>query len=102
MVPVNLPRGPWLAPFLSYVRPHESSGTALLRRVWSTPCGGMPSPWRRQRAVGRRRTRLEVSHARGFSKFVSRQSEMASLEAALEQAVWVSSGSQPTNLPVGK
>ncbi|HBZ70503.1 MAG TPA: hypothetical protein DEP35_12540 [Deltaproteobacteria bacterium] len=46
----------------------------------------MPSPWRRQRAVGRRRTRLEVSHARGFSKFVSRQSEMASLEAALEQA----------------
>jgi hypothetical protein len=37
--------------------------------------------------VGRMRTRLEVSHARGFSKFVGRQSEMASLEAVLEQAL---------------
>jgi class 3 adenylate cyclase len=37
--------------------------------------------------VGRMRTRLDVSHARGFSKFVGRQSEMASLEAALEQAI---------------
>ncbi|MGH7895782.1 MAG: adenylate/guanylate cyclase domain-containing protein, partial [Candidatus Binatia bacterium] len=36
--------------------------------------------------VGRMRTRLEVSHARGFSKFVGRQSEMAALEAALERA----------------
>ncbi|HSD11511.1 MAG TPA: AAA family ATPase [Candidatus Binatia bacterium] len=33
------------------------------------------------------RTRLEVSHARGFSKFVGRQSEMAALEAALERAI---------------
>ncbi len=37
--------------------------------------------------VGRMRTRLEVSHARGFSKFVGRQSEMAALEAALERAI---------------
>jgi len=37
--------------------------------------------------VGRMRTRLDVSHARGFSKFVGRQSEMASLDAALEQAI---------------
>jgi adenylate cyclase len=37
--------------------------------------------------VGRMRTRLEVSQARGFSKFVGRQSEMAALEAALEQAI---------------
>ncbi len=36
--------------------------------------------------VGRMRTRLDVSHARGFSKFVGRQSEMAALEAALERA----------------
>jgi hypothetical protein len=36
--------------------------------------------------VGRLRTRLDVSHARGFSKFVGRQSEMAALEAALERA----------------
>ena len=33
------------------------------------------------------RTRLDVSHARGFTKFVGRQSEMAALEAALEQAI---------------
>ncbi len=33
------------------------------------------------------RTRLEVSHARGFSKFVGRQSEMTVLETALEQAI---------------
>jgi class 3 adenylate cyclase len=37
--------------------------------------------------VGRMRTRLDVSHARGFSKFVGRQSEMAALEAALERAL---------------
>jgi class 3 adenylate cyclase len=37
--------------------------------------------------LGRLRTRLQVSHARGFSKFVSRQREMAALEAALEQAI---------------
>src|SRR5881296_3029989 len=33
------------------------------------------------------RTRLDVSHARGFSKFVGRQSEMAALEAALQHAI---------------
>jgi adenylate cyclase len=37
--------------------------------------------------VGRMRTRLEVSQARGFSKFVGRQSEIAALEAALKQAI---------------
>src|SRR3989475_1025994 len=37
--------------------------------------------------VGRMRTRLDVSHARGFSRFVGRQSEMAALEAGLEQAL---------------
>ena len=37
--------------------------------------------------VGRMRTRLDVSRARGFSKFVGRQSEMAALEAALERAI---------------
>jgi Adenylate and Guanylate cyclase catalytic domain/AAA ATPase domain len=37
--------------------------------------------------VGRMRTRLDVSHVRGFSKFVGRRSEMAALEAALEQAI---------------
>jgi hypothetical protein len=37
--------------------------------------------------VGRVRTRLDVSCARGFTKFVVRQSEMAALEAALGQAI---------------
>jgi class 3 adenylate cyclase/tetratricopeptide (TPR) repeat protein len=36
---------------------------------------------------GRVRTRLDVSHARGFAKFVGRQTEMAALEAALERAI---------------
>ncbi|NIQ90348.1 MAG: adenylate/guanylate cyclase domain-containing protein, partial [Deltaproteobacteria bacterium] len=36
--------------------------------------------------VGALRTRLEVSRARGFSKFVGRDREMASLESALAQA----------------
>src|SRR5262249_54437841 len=39
------------------------------------------------RGVGRMRTRLDLSRARGFSRFVGRQSEMAALEAALEQAI---------------
>ena len=37
--------------------------------------------------MGRLRTRLDVSRARGFTKFVGRQSEMAALEAALEHAI---------------
>src|SRR5262249_39914921 len=37
--------------------------------------------------VGRVRTRLEVSRARGFSKFVGREAEMKVLETALEQAI---------------
>src|SRR5262245_28629863 len=37
--------------------------------------------------IGRLRTRLDVSRARGFSKFVGRQSEMAALEAAFERAI---------------
>src|SRR5262245_3795809 len=37
--------------------------------------------------VGPVRTRLEVSGARGFSRFVGREAEMASLEAALVRAL---------------
>jgi class 3 adenylate cyclase/tetratricopeptide (TPR) repeat protein len=37
--------------------------------------------------VGALRTRLDVSRARGFSKFVGRTDEMAALEAALERAI---------------
>jgi class 3 adenylate cyclase len=38
-------------------------------------------------AVGRVHSRLDVSGARGFTKFVGRQSEVAALEAALERAI---------------
>jgi class 3 adenylate cyclase len=38
------------------------------------------------RGVGALRTRLEVSRARGFTRFVGRDREMASLESALAQA----------------
>jgi len=38
-------------------------------------------------AVGKLHTRLDVSRARGFSKFVGRANEMAALEAALERAI---------------
>src|SRR5437867_8912720 len=37
--------------------------------------------------VGRMRTRLDVSRARGLSRFVGRRDEMAALEAALARAV---------------
>src|SRR5262249_20738603 len=37
--------------------------------------------------MGRMRTRLDVSHTRGFTKFVGRQSEMGALETALERAI---------------
>src|SRR5262245_7934195 len=37
--------------------------------------------------IGKVRTRLDVSRARGFTKFVGRQREMAALEVALEQAI---------------
>ncbi len=39
------------------------------------------------RGVGRLRTRLEMSRARGFSRFVGRSDEMATLQAALDRAV---------------
>ncbi|HSD11322.1 MAG TPA: AAA family ATPase, partial [Candidatus Binatia bacterium] len=39
------------------------------------------------RGVGQLRTRLEVSRARGFSRFVGRSHEMASLQAALAKAI---------------
>src|SRR5262249_16865547 len=46
-----------------------------------------PPPLVRREGVGRVQPRLEVSRARGFTKFVGRQSEMAALEATLEKAI---------------
>jgi len=65
------------------------SGYFQLRDLGETRIKGLSDPLRvfELEGVGRMRTRLDVSHARGFAKFVGRQSEMAALEAALEQAI---------------
>jgi hypothetical protein len=65
------------------------SGYFQLRDLGQTRIKGLIDPLRvfELEGVGRVRTRLEVSHARGFSKFVGRQSEMTVLETALEQAI---------------
>ncbi len=65
------------------------SGFFQLRDLGSFEIKGMRDPVRvhELEGVGRARTRLDVSQARGFSKFVGRQSEMAALEAALERAI---------------
>src|SRR5262249_15074346 len=65
------------------------SGYFKLRDLGETRIKGLNDPLHvfELEDVGRIRTRLDVSRARGFTKFVGRQSEMATLEAALEQAV---------------
>src|SRR5262249_2844067 len=79
------------APGSAYITEHTAklvSGFFQLRGLGSFEIKGMRDPVRVHEltGVGRVRTRLDVSRARGFSKFVGRQSEMAALEAALEQA----------------
>ncbi len=66
-----------------------SSGYLQLRDLGETRIRGVSDPLHvfELEGVGRMRTRLDVSHARGFSKFVGRSSEMAALEAALERAI---------------
>src|SRR5262245_53696412 len=65
------------------------SGYFQLRDLGETRIKGLRDPLHvfELEGVGRVRTRLEVSRARGFTKFVGRQSEMAALESALEQAI---------------
>jgi adenylate cyclase len=65
------------------------SGYFQLRDLGATRIKGLTDPLHvfELEGVGRMRTRLDVSHARGFSKFVGRQSEMAALEAALERTM---------------
>src|SRR6266511_25566 len=64
------------------------SGYFALRDLGKTRIKGLNDPLHvfELEGVGRMRTRLDVSHARGFSKFVGRQGEMTALEAALQQA----------------
>jgi class 3 adenylate cyclase/tetratricopeptide (TPR) repeat protein len=64
------------------------TGYFALRDLGETRIKGVSEPLHvfELEGVGRMRTRLEVSHARGFTKFVGRSNEMAALEAALERA----------------
>jgi hypothetical protein len=66
-----------------------AEGLVQLEDLGNVTVKGVKEPLRvyELRGIGRLRTRLEVSYARGFSKFVGRRSEMAALEAALEQAI---------------
>src|SRR6266542_241898 len=80
------------APGSAYLTEHTAklvSGFFQLRDLGSFEIKGMRDPVRvhELEGVGRIRTRIDESHARGFSKFVGRQSEMAALEAALDQAI---------------
>ena len=56
-----------------------ASGHFQLRDLGETRIKGLSDPLRvfELQGVGRVRTRLDVSNARGFTKFVGRQSEMA-------------------------
>jgi class 3 adenylate cyclase/tetratricopeptide (TPR) repeat protein len=65
------------------------SGYFSLRALGETQIKGLtePFPVFELEGLGQVRTRLDLSRARGFTRFVGRASEMAVLEAALERAV---------------
>ncbi len=65
------------------------SGYFTLRGLGASRVKGTSDPLQvfELEGVGRVRGRLDVSRARGFSKFVGRSHEMAALEAALDRAV---------------
>jgi len=78
-------------PGTAYVTEHTAalvSGYFELEDLGRSKIEGSAEPLRifALRGVGALRTRLEVSRARGFSKFVGRGGEMATLESALAQA----------------
>jgi class 3 adenylate cyclase/tetratricopeptide (TPR) repeat protein len=64
-------------------------GLVQLEDLGKVTVKGVKEPLRvyELRGIGRLRTRLDVSRARGFTKFVGRNSEMAVLEAALDRAI---------------
>src|SRR5262249_18799001 len=75
----------------TYLSEHTAklvSGYFQLRDLGETRLKGLNDPLHvfELEGVGRLRTRLDVSRWRGFTKFVGRQSELAALEAALENA----------------
>jgi class 3 adenylate cyclase len=65
------------------------AGYFALRDVGETRIKGLGDPLHvfELEGLGRVRTRIEVSRARGFTRFVGRQSEMTVLETALERAI---------------
>jgi tetratricopeptide (TPR) repeat protein len=80
------------APGSAYVTEHTAklvSGFFQLRDLGSFEIKGMRDAVRvyELEGAGRMRTRLEVSQARGFTKFVGREGEMTVLETALERAI---------------
>jgi hypothetical protein len=82
---------PWRRPAASWTE-HTAklvSGFFQLRDLGKLTVKGVKELVRvyELQGLGRLRTRLEVSRARGFTKFVGRHSEMATLGAALERAI---------------
>jgi class 3 adenylate cyclase len=80
------------APDRAYLTEHTAKlveGQFALHDLGKLTVKGVKEPLRvyELQGPGRLRTRLEVSRARGFSKFVGRAGEMASLEAALSGAL---------------
>jgi class 3 adenylate cyclase/tetratricopeptide (TPR) repeat protein len=76
----------------TYLSEHTAklvSGYFQLRDLGETRLKGLNNPLHvfELDGVGRVRSRLDVSRARGFTKFVGRQGEMVALENALQQAI---------------
>ena len=79
-------------PGKAYLSEHTAKlveGLVALQDLGKLAIKGLKEPLRvyELRGIGRLKTHLEVSRARGFSKFVGRSSEMAVLESALERAL---------------
>jgi class 3 adenylate cyclase len=80
------------APDRAYLTEHTAKlveGLVSLQDLGKLAIKGAKEPLRiyELQGIGRLHTRIEVSWARGFSKFVGRSSEMAVLEGALERAL---------------
>jgi hypothetical protein len=76
----------------TYVSEHTAAlakGFVTLQDLGRLTLKGVKEPVRvyELQGVGKLRTKLEVSRAQGFSRFVGRADEMAALEAALTRAI---------------
>src|SRR5262245_15348893 len=76
----------------TYVSEHTAAladGFVTLQDLGRLTLKGVKEPVRvyELQGIGKLRTKLEVSRARGFSRFVGRTDEMAVLEAALSRAI---------------